>query len=591
MKCVFVFLLLILVPSFCTYGSDFNSKNEEGYIIYYNILSDSECEVARPNSRVKYSGDIKIPESVNYNGAKLYVKGIGDNAFMDYDSLTSVSIPSRVRRIGISAFKNCIQLQSLILPDSLVEIAESAFEKTSIYEINLPSSVLTIGDKAFFRSCLTSIEFGEGVDSIGRYAFAYSNLAPSIKLPGSLRFLEEKAFEGCIDIQSVFLGDKLSKICAGTFEGCWKLSKIFGGNNISQINADAFSRCTNLKEIILPGELTEIGSGCFGGCSSLEKINLPSSLIYIGISAFENCSKLCSISIPEKITSIENKCFKGCSALSDISFPEGLRRINSDAFQGCRLLQSVHLPQSLDYIDSYAFCNCGLLNISIPKSVYLIGSHAFQDCSNLNSIYIPNSVYQIGAAAFYYCNSLEKVEFESIESICKIKFGDFGSNPLYYAHHLFVNGEEVFDLNVPEGVSIINENAFRGSSYIRSVNLPSTLTKIKTKAFLGCTSLTKVRNNAFVPPTADSDSFIRDGINYYLTLEVPLSREDVYSDAPVWRSFEKIVEFENDLSIDVIRNDSEIFNMFNLDGTSSINTKGIRILRTSNSSNKILLKQ
>ena len=77
----------------------------------------------------------------------------------------------------------------------------------------------------------------------------------------------------------------------------------------------------------------------------------------------------------------------------------------------------------------------------IPDSVTRIGNQTFMGCSNLTSITIPNSVMSIGSEAFDSCSSLTSVYITDMAAWCKISFVSSFSNPLSYAHNLYLNGE------------------------------------------------------------------------------------------------------------------------------------------------------
>ena len=233
----------------------------------------------------------------------------------------------------------------------------------------------------------------------------------------------------------------------------------------------------------------------------------------IGGLAFDYCSRLTSIIVAEGNAKYDSR--NGCNAIIETSsntlivgcsstvIPESVTSIGGRAFYNCRSLTSITIPEGVTSIGSSAFYYCSsLTSITIHENSRLtsIGDEAFHGCSSLTSITIPESVTSIRGNAFYDCSSLTSVHIKDIASWCNIDFtitpyySVYDSNPLYYANNLYLNGELVTELTIPNTVTAIKSYAFYNCSCLTSITIPEGVTSIGEDAFYGCSSLRKVIN-------------------------------------------------------------------------------------------------
>lgn len=125
-------------------------------------------------------------------------------------------------------------------------------------------------------------------------------------------------------------------------------------------------------------------------------------------------------------------------------------------------------------------------------TVTAIGHSAFRDCSDLKSITIPTTITTIKEHAFAGCTSLDSVAISDLGRWCGIAFESNAANPCHHAHRLFLNGQEIIDLVIPDSVTVIESFAFTGCDSINSVRIPSTVTDIGLAAFTGCSAIADI---------------------------------------------------------------------------------------------------
>ena len=228
------------------------------------------------------------------------------------------------------------------------------------------------------------------------------------------------------------------------------------------------------------------------------------------------------------VTSIGSEAFYYCSNLTSVTLPNSVTSIGSSAFQYCSGLTSVTIPNSVTSIGVWAFYGCsGLTSVTIPNSVTSIGSSAFSGCSGLTSVTIGNSLTSIGYDAFLDCEGLKGVLITDLKAWCDIDFGS-NANPLSYARHLLLNGEEIRDLIIPDGVTEIKDHAFSGASDFTTVSIPNSVTSIGSEAFSVCSGLTSVT----IPNSVTSiGEYAFSGCSGLTSVTIPNSVTSIGSDA------------------------------------------------------------
>lgn len=204
---------------------------------------------------------------------------------------------------------------------------------------------------------------GRTVTKIGKGAFLSNQTIKSIVLPDSVREIEEKAFSGCVRLQSVTFSKQLYRIGTGAFENCSSLSAAILPEGLSSIAPWAFANCTRLTSISIPGSVTEVGEWALSGCTGLSDVQLHAGGLSIANYVFCNCRRLTSIVIPDGTTSIGLGAFSGCEKLTQVEFPTTLRTISSKAFQNTAIT-NVSVPQYCSIGDSAFPLGCTFTRMS-----------------------------------------------------------------------------------------------------------------------------------------------------------------------------------------------------------------------------------
>ena len=475
--------------------------------------------------------DVLIPNSVTK---------IGDEAFLNNSSLSSVSISESVTEIGRNAFRGCSNLAKVTIPNSVTNIDDGAFDYCSaLASITIPGSVTSIGENAFRRTSLQSIVIPESVENIGNGVFDDCDILKTIDINTETI---GAFFSGCRSLNTVNIGKSVKNIDGKAFSGCTNLTTI----NIDDQNEDfaiengvLFSKdkttliyCPARKKdgFVIPKSVTSITEGALqdigmtyrivNGCTYLGDTPNPyrwlvsvepsdNTLLtvnnrceYIIGNAFNGCSNLAYINIPESVTEVGDKAFDGCSAAlycTAESRPEGwsTEASASKVFWGMNVTQNGFV-YSLKNGQSHNYIGDNKTNITIPQNIdeftiTSIGAKAFSNCPDLQSVSIPATIKSIDKTAFKGCNNIKTLTYDtdslgqSFAGCNSLETVIVGNNVTIITNGTFEDCSNMRSATVGTLVKTIGDRAFANCSELRELTIVSSvLSNIGKEAFRGC---------------------------------------------------------------------------------------------------------
>ncbi len=260
---------------------------------------------------------------------------------------------------------------------------------------------------------------------------------------------------------------------------------------ITSIAPEAFFDCAALIDIAIPNSVTTIGARAFSCCSNLKKIVLPDGLSTIGDSAFFDCTELTEISIPDSITNI------GMGSFSQTPWERTYyNACTDDILYIGRVAYRYKFKDGADHSE---------VSIKLKPGTKGIASGFFTvPITNKISLYIPDTIEYIAENAFQEPSSdrVYHVYITDLAAWCNIEyyrrsdyFDNCGVSPLFISSSdakLFLNGEAVTHLVIPDGVTKIPNGAFANLSQLTDVTIPDSVTEIGDAAFYGCANLENI---------------------------------------------------------------------------------------------------
>lgn len=194
------------------------------------------------------------------------------------------------------------------------------------------------------------------------------------------------------------------------------------------------------------------------------------------------------------VTCILQIVFLECDNITSITIPDSVTAMFEGVFSGCDNLRTVNLGKGLSRIEQFSFYDCkSLESIVIPDSVTEIGLSAFDKCVRLETVKIGKGLAFIDDNVFFSCASLKKfIVDEENSNFSSDEHGVlFNKDKTVLISYPRGNASENYI--VPEGVELVEYYAFDNCSFLKSVELPASTTRLYS-AFEG-TPLEKITFN------------------------------------------------------------------------------------------------
>lgn len=251
----------------------------------------------------KYNGNdtvVVIPPTIS----SWPVTKIGEDAFQDNTTITSVTIPDSVTEIGANAFAGCTNLTS-------VNYIGGDWSKLTIQSGN-PA----VEDAAKDAANEQLFDFEFILNNTAVVVISYKGTAADVTIPSRYKgkpvtVIDPVAFYNNSAVTSVTIPDSVTAIPDYAFGFCSQLTNISIPNSVTFIGFSAFNSCTSLKSITLPSSLSTIQSYAFYNCGNLKTIRIPVSVTSIGNCAFDVCPSLMTVTYPGSKTQWDDNITKG----------------------------------------------------------------------------------------------------------------------------------------------------------------------------------------------------------------------------------------------------------------------------------------
>ena len=395
----------------------------------------------------------------------------------------------------------------------------------------------TTGDLGYFSilignvslsDLVTKIVIGEGITRIGAWNFAWCGKVTEIVFPSTLQEIGYSAFKGCVAMPAIVVPDNVVVVEDDAFCDWDGATSLHIGKSLSKFGTVAFAACDGLRSIrvdpenpwfetrglngifkpgndtlfmgicttVIPEGIHYIARNAYIRNLSVASVKFPSTLKEVGESAFSENYYLTTLVMNDSLETICDFAFWHCEALmfDTLYLPKRLRSLGGESFGYGPKARHIECYDSLRFIGICPFDLNDFESINLGKNVEHIEYGAFWS-PKLKRIHLPATLKILGIDAFW-AENLERIDIDDIDAWCHIQMGSGRSNPATFGR-IYLNGEPVTHVEVPEDIIELSPWIFSGFDDLREVILPYGVRTIGEGAFTNCAALEEVR----IPPS------------------------------------------------------------------------------------------
>lgn len=494
--------------------------------ISYRIVNSEYAQVI--SGAKKYTGEIVIPASIDYDGKTYNVKSIGERAFEECTGLTSITIPNSVTLMGGYVFWCCTNLTSVVIPSSVTGIGEEAFKgctalsnvycfadkvpsiesnifagnHTGTVTLHVPASAV----EAYKAANIAGVDEVVAIADVPMTDWAFSS--STVTIDDVRYYLDEtNGLAEWYGYRSNVANENLEIPAVVSYNG-----KTY----VVVSMRDYYYGQSNVKTITLPPTLKRLNEYALAAFSAVKEFNIPASVEYVAQRAFGSPSGqptviFNSLTPPEvagdltnssssyhmkivvpavafktynKTDYIEDYCViaseaeVGTVTVDNVDNGELGYIVVADALPEVRVYSDINrlivTSGTIDETDWYQIRQMhnlvylDLTNVTIAEMPY----EALVDCWQIETVKLPTTLEAIRGRAFYGTGVRDLILPDGLKEIT-------GGSNFYVCNYLT-------SISIPDGVTSLPSNCFEGCKNLHEVKLPANLAKMGDYCFGNC---------------------------------------------------------------------------------------------------------